>query len=92
MSDVDFKRLSREMAGSEGIASSMIMVTIAAFVGLTIIWAAWAELDNVTRGEGRIVSSVQNQLVQAAEGYRRLSNEDQAILVAPACQYLAGLP
>jgi hypothetical protein len=30
--------------------------------------------------------------VQAAEGYRRLSNEDQAILVAPACQYLAGLP
>ncbi len=31
-------------------------------------------------------------LVQTAEGYRRLSNEDQVILVAPACQYLAGLP
>ncbi|MEN8935317.1 MAG: HlyD family type I secretion periplasmic adaptor subunit, partial [Planktotalea arctica] len=27
-----------------------------------------AELDNVTRGEGRIVSSVQNQMVQASEG------------------------
>ena len=32
------------------------------------------------------------QLVQSAEGYRRISNEDQTILVAPACQYLAGLP
>jgi hypothetical protein len=32
------------------------------------------------------------QLVQVAEGYRRVSNEDQSILIAPACQYLAGLP
>jgi hypothetical protein len=32
------------------------------------------------------------QLVKAAEGYRRIANEDQTILVAPACQYLAGLP
>jgi hypothetical protein len=31
-------------------------------------------------------------LVQAATGYRRISNDDQAILIAPACQYLAGLP
>ena len=32
------------------------------------------------------------QLVQAAEGYRRVSNDGQSILIAPACQYLAGLP
>jgi uncharacterized protein len=32
------------------------------------------------------------QLVQSAEAYRRVSNEDQTILIAPACQYLAGLP
>jgi hypothetical protein len=32
------------------------------------------------------------QLVQAAEGYRRVSNDEQSILIAPACQYLAGLP
>jgi predicted AAA+ superfamily ATPase len=32
------------------------------------------------------------QLVRAAEGYRRVSNDDQSILIAPACQYLAGLP
>jgi hypothetical protein len=32
------------------------------------------------------------QLVQAAEGYRRVFNDGQSILIAPACQYLAGLP
>lgn len=68
MSDIDFKRLSREMAGSEGLAGSTIMVTIITLFGLILLWASWAELDNVTRGEGRIVSSVQNQIVQAAEG------------------------
>jgi hypothetical protein len=32
------------------------------------------------------------QLVGAAEGYRRIPNDGQTIVVAPACQYLAGLP
>ena len=32
------------------------------------------------------------QLVEEAEGFRRLSNGDQKVLVAPACQWLAGLP
>lgn len=68
MSDIDFKRLSREMAGRDGLSGSTIMVTIIALLVLAIVWASWAELDNVTRGEGRIVSSVQNQIVQAAEG------------------------
>ena len=54
MSDIDFKRLSRDMAGREGIAGSLIMLTIGALVILSLIWASWAELDNVTRGEGRI--------------------------------------
>lgn len=31
-------------------------------------------------------------LVATASGYRRLANEEQSILVAPAFQYLAGLP
>jgi len=55
MADVDFKRLSRDMAGREGLGGSLIMITIATLLGLALIWASWAELDNVTRGEGRIV-------------------------------------
>jgi hypothetical protein len=31
-------------------------------------------------------------LVRAAAGYRRIPNGEQMVLVAPACQYLAGLP
>jgi predicted AAA+ superfamily ATPase len=31
-------------------------------------------------------------LVRSADGYRRRPNDDQTILIAPACQYLAGLP
>ncbi|PWK55120.1 HlyD family type I secretion periplasmic adaptor subunit [Roseicyclus mahoneyensis] len=82
MSDIDFKRLSREMSGREGLAGSTILVTIVALIALLVIWANWAELDNVTRGEGRIVSSVQNQLVQAAEGgviLRRFVSENTIV-------------
>jgi len=68
MSDIDFKTLSRQMAGREGLGGSTILITVTALVVLILYWASWAELDNVTRGDGRIVSSVQNQLIQAAEG------------------------
>lgn len=68
MSDIDFKTLSRDMAGREGIGGSAILVTIAALIAALVFWASYAELDNVTRGEGRIVSSVQNQMIQAGEG------------------------
>ena len=83
MSDIDFKRLSREMAGREGVAGSAVLVTIITLFGLILFWASWAELDNVTRGEGRIVSSVQNQVVQAAEGgviLRRFVSENSIVI------------
>lgn len=41
-----------------------IAVMIACFVG----WASWAKLDEVTRGEGRVVPSSKTQLVQSLEG------------------------
>ena len=63
MSDTDFKYLSKQMTGRQGLTGSTILFTIFALIGLLVYWASWAELDSVTRGEGRIVSSVQNQLV-----------------------------
>ena len=68
MGETSFKTLSRQMAGREGMGGSAVLVTIILLVVVMIAWANSAEIDNVTRGEGRIVSSVQNQLVQAAEG------------------------
>lgn len=82
MADIDFKSLSRDMAGKEGFQGSLIMITIAALVGLAILWASLAELDNVTRGQGKIISSVQNQMVQAAEGgviLRRFVSENSIV-------------
>lgn len=68
MTQVDFKKLSREMSGREGIAGSTILISIAALLVIFVAWASWAELDSVTRGDGKVISSVQNQMVQAAEG------------------------
>ena len=68
MGETSFKTLSRQMAGRDGMGGSAVLVTIILLVVVMIVWANSAEIDNVTRGEGRIVSSVQNQLVQAAEG------------------------
>lgn len=82
MSDIDFKRLSRDMSGREGLGGSAILFTVVALVALAVAWASWAELDSVTRGEGRIVSSVQNQVVQAAEGgviLRRFVSENSEV-------------
>ena len=32
-----------------------------------IFWASKTELDNVTRGQGKIMSSIENQMVQVSE-------------------------
>jgi len=82
MSRINFASLSREMAGREGLGGSSIMLIIIVLLGSAIFWANWAELDKVTRGEGRIVSSVQNQMVQASEGgviLRRYVSENTVV-------------
>lgn len=82
MSDIDFKTLEREMSGREGVGGTSIIFAIIALIGLAVFWANWAELDNVTRGEGRIVSSVQNQVIQASEGgviLRRYVSENTVV-------------
>lgn len=67
MSTTDFNKLSRELAGQGGIAGSVLLLLIILLVLILIVWAYFTELDNVTRGQGKIVSSMQNQLVQASE-------------------------
>ena len=62
-----FEKLSREMEEREGFGNSLIIFVIAAFVVVIVGWASIAELDSVTRGEGKIVSTTQNQMVQSSE-------------------------
>jgi membrane fusion protein, adhesin transport system len=46
----------------------LLLVVIAAFFVLFFAWASWATLDEVTRGEGRVIPSSQVQVVQNLEG------------------------
>jgi adhesin transport system membrane fusion protein len=82
MAGVNFKTLSNEMSKKEGLSGSLIIFAIIFLISCAVLWANWAELDNVTRGEGRLVSSVQNQTVQASEGgviLRRYVSEKEKV-------------
>ena len=63
MPATDFNKLSKELSGSSGFFGSFLLFIIIALVAILLFWANITELDNVTRGEGKIVSSLQNQLM-----------------------------
>lgn len=48
-------------------ARQLLWCTFAFFV-VAIIWAAWAKLDEVTNGQGKVIPSRQLQIVQNLEG------------------------
>jgi adhesin transport system membrane fusion protein len=48
--------------------SHLILWCVVAFVLVFVWWAQWATLDEVTRGEGRVIPSRQVQIVQNLEG------------------------
>lgn len=45
-----------------------LLWTLLGVVLLSIVWAAWAELDEVTRGDGRVVPFSRIQKIQSLEG------------------------
>jgi adhesin transport system membrane fusion protein len=67
--DADFAlgRDGAELLRPRGFAHLLLLV-IAAFCVLFLAWASWATLDEVTRGEGRVIPSSQVQVVQNLEG------------------------
>jgi membrane fusion protein, adhesin transport system len=50
------------------LSAHVLLLTIAAFFGLFILWASFATLDELTRGEGRVVPSSEVQKIQSLEG------------------------
>ena len=83
MSEVSFKSLSREMAGRSSWGNSLIILIVLALLVSLAAWSNYAELDSVTRGDGRVISSMQNQSVQAGEGgiiLRRYVSENSTVL------------
>ena len=67
MSDVEFKRLAKELAGKQRQSSSILLLLVVTLILVVFVWAAVTELDNVVRGSGKTISEAKNQLVQSSE-------------------------
>ena len=67
MATTDFDKLSKELSGKGGVFGSLLLLVIISLVITLLIWANFTELDNVTRGTGRVISSSENQTVQASD-------------------------
>jgi adhesin transport system membrane fusion protein len=49
-------------------SSHLILVCTTAFIIVALLWAAFANLDEVTRGQGKVIPSTKIQVVQNLEG------------------------
>lgn len=65
--DTDFDAGSRDVAESRWLPHALL-ITVASFVVIAVAWAAFAEIDQVARGEGKVIARSQNQVVQNLEG------------------------
>jgi membrane fusion protein, adhesin transport system len=61
--DADWARQDQGLLRARALLYSGGIILI-----LLLVWAAYAELDEVTRGEGRVIPSRQIQLIQAVDG------------------------
>src|SRR5690554_2153792 len=67
--DVDFmSEISAAMVASTHWGGHILLLLIAAFFGVGFWWASIAEVDEVTRGQGKIVPSSKVQVIQNLEG------------------------
>ncbi len=48
--------------------AALMVLTVAALLACFLIWASFAEVEEVTRGDGRVVPSSRTQIVQSLEG------------------------
>ena len=59
--------LKAEMQGPHPV-SLMLLYAVTGFFILAVLWAGWATVDEVTRGDGKVIPSSQIQVVQNLEG------------------------
>ncbi len=61
--DADWARLQEEPVRARALLYALLLSVV-----VLIIWAAFAEVDEVARGEGRVIPSRQLQVVQSFDG------------------------
>ncbi len=60
--------VSEALAEQTPAGARTLLWVVALFVAIAIFWASWAELDEITRGDGEIIPSSQLQVVETLEG------------------------
>ena len=45
----------------------LVLTSAAAIIGC-IVWANWAEVDQITRAQGQVIASSRNQVIQELDG------------------------
>ena len=63
----DFFERHFEVSEDLKLSRHVLLIGICAFVCLFIIWANWAKLDEVTRGQGKVIPSTEVQALQSLE-------------------------
>ena len=67
--DVNFmSEISAATMASTHWGCHILLLLIAAFIGIALWWASVAEIDEVTRGQGKVVPSSKVQIIQNLEG------------------------
>ena len=88
MSDKEFKKLAKELAGKQRHSSSILLLVVISLVSVIFVWAAVTEIDSVIRGSGKTVSEGQNQLVQSSEpGVIRKRYVSEGDFINAVCVY-----
>lgn len=59
--------MTRKETGTGGTGRLLIWGSVLAIVGF-LLWASWAELDQITRANGQVITSARNQVIQVMEG------------------------
>lgn len=62
-SDAEWARLQQEP-----LRARAVLLAIALVLAVIVIWAAFAEVDEVTRGTGKVIPSRQLQVIQSVDG------------------------
>ena len=67
--DIHFmSEISAATISSSHWGGHVLLLLIAAFIAIAIWWASFAEIDEVTRGQGKVVPSSKVQVIQNLEG------------------------
>jgi len=68
MAQITENKLDDDLPVMPARAAHLLLYVITALLALSVLWAGFAELDEVTRGQGKIIPSKHLQIVQNLEG------------------------